>query len=123
MVADGGHIVAHLVHDVHDVFALGQGADGAALNGVAVVHQRHGVAQLFEGLLIGREARIADRVLNAAVDVVGVEHYDCRMLHLCLLREGKTGEQHAGNQKHSQQFLKHMDTAFLNIGFHFHYKR
>ena len=39
MVAEDGEVVADFVHQVNDIFALGDGADDIALNGVAVVDE------------------------------------------------------------------------------------
>ena len=92
MVAGDGQVVAHLVHDLHDGGTLGQGADGAALDGVARVDQGDVVLAVL-GLhlgLVGRHARIADvgdrvvllRLVDAAVDIVGVEDDDLLGLRL-----------------------------------------
>ena len=39
VVAGDGKIIAHLIHNVHDPAALGQGAQGGTLNSVAVIYQ------------------------------------------------------------------------------------
>ncbi|SCJ02825.1 Uncharacterised protein [uncultured Flavonifractor sp.] len=120
VVARNGQIVAHLVHDLHDVRALGQRPDGAALDGVAGIHQRHvlrAVGRLHGGLIRGH-ARIADvghlpcvvlGLINAAVYVVGVQDYDLAALRACgvaLCRHGRYGQ--AERHGHSQQQRQHL---------------
>ena len=84
MVSGHGHVVAHLVHDVHQIRPFGERANGLALHGVARVHERD-VARTERGLgllLDRREARVADArgvallvegLVHAAVHVVGVQ--------------------------------------------------
>ena len=125
VVARDGQVVAHLVHDVHDVRTLGQRPDGAALDGVAGVHQRHvlrAVGRLHGGLVRGH-ARIADighfacvvlGLVNAAVHVVGVQDHDLAALRACgvaLCRQGGHGQaKHQGQrqQQRQQLFLLHL---------------
>ena len=105
MVADGGDIVAHVIHHIDDVFALGQRADGIALNRIAAVRQQHGIARLFKGLLVCGKTRIADVVRVAAMDVVGVEYDDGAMLRRGFLRDRGEAQKHGKNQKQCKKFF------------------
>ena len=110
MVAGDSHIVADLVHNVHDVLALGQRADHAALDGVTGVHQQVGVLRQGRNLVVG---------LIIAVDVIGMENDDlirgCGRDHQRLLCAGgdSQGEHHGQNQQQRQKFLaSHGSTSF-----------
>ena len=81
MVAGDGDVIAGLVHDIDDVGALGEGADGAALDGVTGVHQGDVILaiEVLHLRLQGGDAGIADgaygvvfldRLVNAAMHVV-----------------------------------------------------
>ena len=72
MVAGDREIVSDGVHDVDQAFALGHGADGFALDGVAVVDQEHVVilGQVFFYLI---QSDIAPTAVNGAVDVAREE--------------------------------------------------
>ena len=107
MVAGHGHVVAHLVHDVDDVFALGQRAHGRALYGVAAVHQRQVVAGGLIGGLVGGQSGIADGIVNAAVYVVGVEYHSGGILGGFFLGEGAEAQKHRRRQQDGQQFFGH----------------
>ena len=76
MVAGGGYIVAQLVHDVDDVLALGKGANGVTLNGVAVIYQQDFIACGQQRTLGGGKALVAHAILDAAVGVIGVQDHD-----------------------------------------------
>ncbi|MPM74295.1 hypothetical protein SDC9_121281 [bioreactor metagenome] len=95
VVAGDGHVIAHLVHDVHDVFALGQRTQSRALHGVAHIGQSHIVGGLEHLGLVGGKARVADAVVHAAVDVVGVQNHDVALIH----RSGVGGKTDRG-QRH-----------------------
>ena len=90
VVAGHRHVVAHVVHDLDEVGALAQGADGAALHVVAGVRQEHGVASGLQGLLQVDQAGVAPAVLNAAVHVVG-EQNDHAVLRQRLLGRNPGG--------------------------------
>ena len=79
VVAGHRHVVAHEVHDVDDVGAFAQGADGAALHMVAGVNEKYGVALGLQALLQIGQARIAPAVLDAAVHIVGEEDHQARI--------------------------------------------
>ena len=72
MVAGDGRVVAHDVHDVDDGGAFGHGADGLALDGVAVIHQEH-IIGLGEVFLDRVKTRVAPALVDAAVDITGEE--------------------------------------------------
>jgi len=74
MVARRHHVVAHFVHDVDDVAALGERADGVALNGIARVHQRN-VTVVSQQLHLQRgDACVSDCAVHRAVYVVGIQN-------------------------------------------------
>ena len=75
MVAGNGVVVAHVVHDVHQAGALGQGPDRAALDGVAGIHQGDPVGPVLPGqfLFVGGDGGVA---LGGGVDVVGMEDHN-----------------------------------------------
>ena len=86
MVAGDRQIVARLVHDLHDGGALGQGADGAALDGIASVNQGDagGAVRRLHLRLVSGDTGVADAgdgvvlrdLVDTAVDVVGVQDHD-----------------------------------------------
>ena len=73
MVAGDGYVVADGVHQADDGLAGGHGADGFALDGVAVIHQQH-VVGLFQRVAHGCKAGVAEALIDAAVHVAGEEH-------------------------------------------------
>ena len=79
VVAGHRHVIAHEVHDVDDVSAFAQGADGAALHVVARVNQNDRVALGLQALLQIGKARVAPAVLDAAVHIVGEEDHQTRI--------------------------------------------
>jgi len=81
MVAGDGHVVAHDVHDVDDGLALCHGADGLALDGVAVIDEQD-VVVFGEILLDGVEARVAPALVDAAVHVACEEDEDVLIFSL-----------------------------------------
>jgi len=106
MVAEGGVVIADFVHDVDQIFALGQGADHVALHGVAAVDQRNIVVGGLHGFFIGCQTCVADVVVDRAVDVVRVEHDD--VVGLRVRRQGHGGhhaEHHADCQQDCYKFL------------------
>ena len=75
MVAHGGDIVAHGVHQLDVRLAGGHGAHRLALNGVAVVHQQHMIACVFVRVPYHGQTGVAEVALNAAMHVTGEEHH------------------------------------------------
>ena len=73
MVAQGGHVVARQVHQLHGGGALGDADHRVALAEVARVHQQDESAL---GLILGLQRRHLGVPGDAAVDVVGVEDDD-----------------------------------------------
>ena len=110
MVAGGGNVVAQLVHDLDDVRALGKGADGVALNGVAVIHQQDAAARGGQAVLHGRQTGIAQAVLDAAVGVVGVQDDD-------ITGAAAAGGCAAPGQYHHQYQEPCEDSEFFHSGF------
>ena len=105
VVAERGGFIADLVHQTDDGGALGQRADGLALDEVAGVNQADRIVQGLHIGLVGGQAVVAEAlagigagivfgVLNAAVDVVGVE--DDQIVPVLQLELGQT-EQNGGN--------------------------
>ena len=92
VVAGDGHVVAHGVHQADDGFACGHGADGLALDGVAVVHQQH-MAGFLQRVTHGGQAGIAEALVDAAVHVAGEEH-DNVLGQAGFLGEGRASKQH-----------------------------
>ena len=74
MVADGGHVVADAVHDLDDRLALRERADGGALQSVAAVRQNNVAAGRLKLLFQRSKPGIANVVVHAAVNVVGIEN-------------------------------------------------
>ena len=111
MVANGGHVVAHIVHELHDGFALAEGTDDVALDSVAIVHQDDFLAGSLKGGLHAGDAHIAHTIGDTAVHIVGVEDHD---LLRGLLPFGLGGgghndhaQQHHDSQQTSKYFLVH----------------
>ena len=107
MVAGDRDVVAHSVHDVDDGFALGHGADGLTLDGVAVVHQQD-VVVLAEGFLHGIHAGVGPVLVHAAVHVARKEDDEVLLQRGSgrFLREyGGAGQQQGQRQQDSKQFL------------------
>ena len=130
VVAGDGQVIAHLVHDVHDVGPLGQGADGAALDGVARVHQGH-VLRPVLGLhlgLVGRHAGVAqigyragllirDRI-DPAVHIVGVQDHDLAALALFCRHGGRSqAHDHGCRQEQREHLLLHFPVFHLSACF------
>ena len=114
MVAGDRRIVADLVHNVHDVLALGQRADHAALDGVTGVHQQVGFFRQSRHLVVS---------FIIAMDVIGVENDDLIRRsgrdHHCLFRAGgdSQGERHGQGQQQRQKLLVlHLVTSFCCSG-------
>ena len=107
MVAGGGYVVAQLVHDVDDVLALGKGADGVALNGVAVIYQQDLIACGQQRTLGSGKALIAHAVLDAAVGVIGVQNDD-------VLGGGSGSAVAAAGQYHNEYQHQCENTEFLH---------
>ena len=72
VVAEGREIIADLVHDVDQIGAGRQQADGRALHRVAAVNKRDIAVRLFHFGLVRRNTGIAQAVAHTAVNVVGM---------------------------------------------------
>ena len=113
VVAGDGHIIAHDVHDIDNGLAFGHGADGLALNSVAVIDEEH-VVILGEVFLYGIEACITPALVDAAVDVAGKEDENILILSL---RKGagavKADEQRREetNRQNKRQCFFHGDSS------------
>ena len=105
MVAEGGKIIADLIHDIDQIGACGQCADGLALNGVAAVNKCDIVVEFLHLRLVCRDAGIAKIVGDAAVRVVSVQ--DDNVVGLFPRREccGHKPQQHDCRQQKCDQFL------------------
>ena len=77
MIAEGGKVVAGLVHDIDQIRPARKRADRAALYRVAAVDQRNVIVRLLHLGLVRRNAGIAHAVGYAAVHVVGVQDDNC----------------------------------------------
>ncbi len=108
VVARRRHVVAQLVHDVHDVLALGERAYRAALYGVACVGKDDLLALLLKRLLHQSEPLVADVVVNAAVHIVCVQHDDVRALPVGIRRAGAQRERHDERQQQCQKLSFHV---------------
>lgn len=89
MVAWDGQIITHEVHHVHYTSPLGQCGDGAALNGIASIHQKHPVGAVLrlKPLLIAGHRGV---VVQAGMDIVGMEDYNGSLLVRPAAREVTT---------------------------------
>ena len=122
MVAKGGVVVAHLVHDVHQVAAVGQGANGLALDGVAGVNQHDMLMGFLHGVFVGSQVGIPHGVfrgtgIHAAVHVVGVEHHDVVRLFASGKSHGRQRREYQHQcQQHGQdprgKFTSHVASSF-----------
>ena len=85
MVARNGDVVAHLVHGVHQKGAVRKGAQRAALNRVAGVHQGDVIRAVLKLHLVavGGQAGVADALLHTAVHIVGMKNDDFSRLRRC----------------------------------------
>ena len=109
MVAGHGDFIAGLVHDVGQVFAVRQRADGRALHGVARIDEHDLQAFRAELVGIGDKAGIAEVVVYAAMDVVGMKQDD-----VLSLRSGETeaGKEQAAGDEQREQLLHEMVLLF-----------
>ena len=128
MVAGDGEIIANLVHDVHDVGPLGQGADGAALDGVARIHQGHVLGAVL-GLhlgLVGRHTGVAHvghgpglligHRVDPAVHIVGVQDHDLAAFALFRRQCGcSQAHDHGRRQYQREHFLLHFPVFHLSV--------
>ena len=109
MVAGDGHVVPHDVHDVDDGLALCHGANGLALDGVAVIDEQH-VIRLGEVLLDGIQARVAPALVDAAVHVTGEENDQIALLPL---RRGRAAE--ADEQRREETDRENKGQCFFHV--------
>ena len=72
MVAEGGKIIADLIHDIDQIGACGQCADRLALNSVAAINECDIVVCFLHLGLVCRDTGITKIVVDAAVCVVGM---------------------------------------------------
>ena len=107
MIADGRHAVADLIHDVDDVFAGGDGADCVALDGVAAVDHDHVIAGFLVRLFIGDKTRIADVIVDSAVNVVGVQDGD-RLVRGRLLGKCEAAHQQRNRHQNGENLANHL---------------
>ena len=115
VVARHRQVIARRVHQGDDVLPLGEGAHRLALDGISRVHQGHPVRPvlLLQRPGIGRQAGIADGVVQGTVDVVGVENHD---LLSRLRRLGGGGQGDRQQQRRCQRrpsvHLFHVSSSF-----------
>ena len=122
MVAEGGVVIAHLVHDVHQVAAVGQGANGLALDGVAGVYQHDMLMGFLHGVFVGSQVGIPHGVfwgtgVHAAVHIVGVENHDVVRLFASGESHGRQRREYQHQcQQHGQdprgKFASHVASSF-----------
>ena len=105
MVAEGSEVIAELVHDIDQIFALGQRADDVALHGVAAVDERDVVVRRLHLLLIRGKTGVADVVIDGAVHVVGVQDHNVVGFLICCEYRGHQTQDHAYCQQKRDQFL------------------
>ena len=112
MVPGDYHVVFQFVHQVQDGLAPGHGSNRFALEGVAVVHQEHGIAAGSQAVADLLHADIAETLIDAAVHVAGIEDDNIAV------RSGLFGKGRAAGQH--QQYCQHQqygESALLH-GFH-----
>ena len=105
MVAEGSEVIAELVHDIDQIFALGQRADDVALHGVTAVDERDVVVRRLHLLLIRGKTGVADVVIDGAVHVVGVQDHNVVGFLICCEYRGHQTQYHAYCQQKRDQFL------------------
>ena len=105
VVAEGSKIIAYFVHDVDQIFALGQRADDVALHGVAAINERNVVIRGLHLLFVSSQTGIADVVVNGAVHVVGVQNHNVVGFLVCCERCGHKAQHQACRQQKCNQFL------------------
>ena len=98
MVAWDGQIITHEVHHVHYTSPLGQCGDGAALNGIASIRQKHPVGAVLrlKPLLIAGPRGV---VVQAGMDIVGMEDYNGSLL----VRPSRQGSDDQPQQQNGKQ--------------------
>ena len=105
MVAEGSKVIADFVHDVDQIFTLGQRADDVALHGVAAINERNVVIRGLHLLFVSSQTGIADVVVNGAVHVVGVQNHNVVGFLVCCERCGHKAQHQACRQQKCNQFL------------------
>jgi len=69
VVSRSYNIIADFVHNVHDIFALGQRSDCVALNRIACINERNIIVRFSQCFFVRCKPRIADILVNAAVNI------------------------------------------------------
>ena len=114
MVAGHSHVVANHVHQFNKSLAVGQGADGFALDGVAIVHQ--------DNMVLGSH-RIADRshasvapaLIDTSMDVTGEQDDDVLgQTGGSFLRHCSTAQHHHDGQKQCKE-LFHCEFLLIRL--------
>ena len=108
VVARNRRVVAHGVHDVDDGLAAGQGADGLALDGVAVVDEQD-IILFGEVFPHGIQARVAPALVDAAVHVAGIEDDDVLLVSV---REG--ARRNAGEERSEETDRENQRQCFFH---------
>ena len=105
MVAEGSKIIADFIHNIDQIFTLGQRADDVALHGVAAINERNVVIRGLHLLFVSSQTGIADVVVNGAVHVVGVQKHNGVGFLVCCERCGHKAQHQACRQQKCNQFL------------------
>ena len=105
VVAEGSKIIADFIHNIDQIFTLGQRADDVALHGVAAINERNVVIRGLHLLFVSSQTGIADVVVNGAVHVVGVQNHNVVGFLVCCERCGHKTQHQACRQQKCNQFL------------------
>ena len=105
VVAEGSKIIADFIHNIDQIFTLGQRADDVALHGVAAINERNVVIRGLHLLFVSSQTGIADVVVNGAVHVVGVQNHNVVGFLVCCERCGHKAQHQACRQQKCNQFL------------------
>ena len=105
MIAEGGKVVAGLVHDIDQIRPARKRADRAALYRVAAVDQRNIIVRLLHLGLVRRNAGIAHAVGYAAVHVVGVQDDNVVGFSVCRESRGPEAQNHDEAKQKCNKFL------------------
>ena len=118
VVAGDGDAVADLVHQIDKRLALRHGADGLALDVVAVVNKDDLVALCDKMIIDLAQAGIAEALIDAAVYVAGEEDHDVGTafdrsgLIVCESHAAHKRADHEQREKQGQEFLCHVLNLF-----------
>ena len=105
VIAEGGKVVAGLVHDIDQIRPARKRADRAALYRVAAVDQRNIIVRLLHLGLVRRNAGIAHAVGYAAVHVVGVQDDNVVGFSVCRESRGPKAQNHDEAKQKCNKFL------------------